>query len=63
MGLAIDFHEHFIQRPTPLHDLSKLVRPALHDFARHHWTEPVLLETYCFLIVVDAARVEQIFHV
>lgn len=62
MSLTVDLHEHLVQMPAPPAGFQTLDPPFL-DLRSKHRTEPMSPKSNDLVAHVDAALVEQIFHI
>lgn len=60
---ATDFHKHLIHVPTPSRIILGRMNSSLTDLASERGTEPAPPITDRFMADVDAAFVEQVFHI
>ncbi len=62
MPLAVDLHEHLVQMPAPLAGFHAR-NPPFSDLGREHRTEPMPPKSDGFMADIDAALMQQIFHI
>ena len=62
MPLAVGLHEHLVQVPAPSAGFHAF-EPALADLRGKHRTELVPPESHSFMAHINAALMEQIFHI
>ena len=62
VSLTVDLHEHLVQMPAPSAGFHTL-DPALSDLSSEHRAEPMPPISHRFMADIDAAFVQQIFHI
>ena len=60
---AIDLHKHLIQLPLPLSVLAHVGRSFRPDLTCEDWTKSIYLKPHAFVADVDAALMQQTFHI
>ena len=63
MRLAINLHKDLIEVPLPLVDLAYIACPADADLSSEHRPKTINPEPYALMANVDAAFMQQIFHI
>ena len=60
---AVDLHEHLIEMPAPMSESSHRLNTAAPDLRRENRPEPVPPEPHRLMGDVDAALMQQVFHI
>ena len=63
MRFSVDLHEHLIQVPLPLGDLTQVVGSADADLSGKYWPETIYPSPNAFVTDIHAALMEQIFDI
>jgi hypothetical protein len=62
-ALAVDFHEHLVEVPSPWTDRAQALGTAIPDLGGEHRAEPLLPEPERLVAHIDATLVQQVFDV
>ena len=61
--LASNFHEHLIQMPAPLRDLTHRFRSPFADLVGEVWSKSIDPEADTFVADIDATFMEEVFDI
>ncbi len=63
VGLSVDLHEHLVQVPLPLGDMTHVAGAADADLAGEHRPEPINPQPHALMADIDPALMEKVFDI